>query len=461
MNRNREIAIAVLVALMSCAAVAQVIEPTPTEEPHGATETTVFAHPDTWWWVSGQFNTILQGHPSFPAEYSGPHSLEAKTERGKDSRVLTLFTGLRVFHWTEVLVDVESAGGHGISDALGLAGFTNLDVVRNPDLGPTPYLARAMLYQVIPLSRETDDAEAGPLSIFHELPKRRLEFRAGKFSIVDFFDLNTVLSDSHLGFMNWTVDNNGAYDYAADTRGYTYGALLDYERPGFGVTFAEALMPEVANGLNLSWDLQQSRAENVEVELKSPLLPGRDTHLRLLSYINHANMGDYRQAIDLVLSGVTPTPIIEDTRRPGTIKYGFGVNFEEEIVPSVRIGARGGWNEGQHESFVYTEVNNTFCTGTQILGKLWGRKLDQAGAAFVTNGISNAHRTYLALGGLGFLLGDGGLTYGRETIFEGYYTAHVWRGVFVAANLQHINNPGYNQVRGPVWVPGLRLHIEF
>src|SRR5690348_4918183 len=71
-----------------------------------------------------------------------------------------------------------------------------------------------------------------------------------------------------------------------------------------------------------------------------------------------------------------------------------------------------------------------------------------------------AHQKYLALGGRGFLLGDGGLHYGRETIVEGYYNLHLWRGVYLGADLQHINNPGYNRDRGPALVPGLRLHLD-
>ena len=90
-----------------------------------------------------------------------------------------------------------------------------------------------------------------------------------------------------------------------------------------------------------------------------------------------------------------------------------------------------------------------------------GTRNDRAGVVFVANGITAAHQQYLALGGLGFLLGDGGLTYGPEKIFEGFYTAHLWRGFYASFDLQHINNPGYNQVRGPVTVPGLRFHTGF
>ncbi len=106
-------------------------------------------------------------------------------------------------------------------------------------------------------------------------------------------------------------------------------------------------------------------------------------------------------------------------------------------------------------------MDETFLAGAFANGQRWSRKFDRAGIAFVSNGISRDHQEYLALGGDGFLLGDGALSYARETIEEGYYTAHVWRGIFAAFDLQHINNPGYNHVRGPVIVPGLRLHLEF
>src|SRR5579862_992386 len=320
---------------------------------------TIFPHPDsTRWWISGQFNSILQAHPTFHALYSGAHSLHAASET-HDSRVLTLYTGLEVAHWTEILFDGESTGGRGLSDAFGLAGFTDLDVVRNPELGPTPYLARLMIHQIIPLSHETAAQDRGPLDLFTQLPVRRLEFRFGKMTLPDFFDINPVGSDDHLQFMNWTDANNGAYDYAADTRGYTWAAMLEYDDRSFAVRFAEALMPTVANGITLDWDVARARAENVEVEFHPGLLAGRPSAVRLLSFVNHANMGDYAEAIALFREGKTPVPVIEDTRRRGTVKYGFGVNLEQDLTSRWRAFSRFGWNEGQHESFVYTEVDET------------------------------------------------------------------------------------------------------
>jgi high affinity Mn2+ porin len=215
---------------------------------------TMFPHNGGRYWVSGQANFIFQAHVRFPAQYSGSNSFRNQEEQAL-SRLLTLYTGVQIVRGTEFLFDVESAGGRGLSDALGLAGFTNVDVVRNPDLGSTPYISHVMLHETIPLSKVWTEQEPGPLSIAKSVPVRRVEFRIGKFSTADFFDTNIVGGDSHLQFANWTTDNNGAYDYAADTRGYTYGVTIEYQQPRIGVLFGEMLMPKVANGIDLDWNL--------------------------------------------------------------------------------------------------------------------------------------------------------------------------------------------------------------
>jgi len=421
----------------------------------------IFPHSSTSrFWVSGQVNVIFQAHPGFHAVYSGPNSLSPDYEKATSS-VLTLFTGFQATPSTDLLFDLESTSGRGISDAFGLAGFTNLDVVRNPTLGSTPYIARVMLHQTVALSSDRAESERTPFSLATSVPIRRLEFRIGKFGTADFFDVNSVGSDSHLQFMNWTVDNNGGYDYAADTRGYSWGALVEYHSRNWAARFGEMLMPKVANGIDLDWNLRRARAENFEVEFHSKRIVHQNGVLRLLSYVNHANMGDYRESILRFQQHIDPVPTIENTRQHGRIKYGFGLNGEQALSDSLRAFARLGWNEGLHESFAYTEVNSTAEFGADYAGTRWSRKYDRVGATFVTNGISKDHQNYLRLGGRGFLLGDGFLTYGRENIFESYYTAHLWRGVFASADLQYIVNPGYNKDRGPVVVPGLRMHVDF
>ena len=435
--------------------------PSDTQPPVPDPKATFFDHSSTSkWWFSGQANFVFQAHGDFYAQYSGTNSFTNPAEHAT-SRVLTFFSGYQFGPNTMAYLDVEEAGGSGLSTALGLAGFTNLDVVRNPSIGTAPYIARLMFQQIIPLSKEKMEVERTPLSLATQVPVRRLEIRFGKFGLSDFLDLNVGGADSHYQFLNWVIANNGAWDYAADTRGYTVGAILDYEDRTWGLRFAEALMPKVANGPDLDADVARARAENIELELRPKLFKSRDTTLRFLNYINHANMGDYEQAVQFYLDHVTPMPEVTSTRKQGTVKYGFGFNFQQEVSSDIWAFGRWGWNEGQHESFAYTEDNEGVELGVYIKGTRWHRSLDRAGAAFVSSGISKAHQAYLANGGLGFLLGDGGLTYGRETIEEMFYTTHIWRGVFFAFDLQHINNPGYNQVRGPVTVPGLRLHLEF
>ena len=421
---------------------------------------TMFPHPEnSWWLVQGQMNFIFQAHPDFPAKYSGPNSFHSQYEKAT-SRVMTLFLGAELNSSTEVLVDVEETGGRGLSDALGLAGFTNLDVVRNPSIGQAPYLARAMFHHVFALTADKVESERTPFTLFTEMPRRRLEVRFGKFGTADFFDLNSAGSDSHSQFMNWTVDNNGAYDYAADTRGYTFGAIADYEDRSWGLRFAELLMPKVANGIDLQWNLRRAHAENVEFELRKNFLPNRAGVMRILGYSNAANMGIYRVQNERYLAEQDPVPVITDHPLQKTGKYGFGFNFEQPLTKNVKAFGRLGWNNGKTESYAYTEVDQTVEVGAAVDGSQWKRKFDKAGAVFVSNGIARDHQFYLTHGGVGFLLGDGHLTYGRETIFESYYNLHLWKGLFTGIDLQHVNNPGYNRDRGPVVVPGLRLHVD-
>jgi len=425
---------------------------------------TVFPHSESGrYWISGQANVILQWHPTFPAKYTGPNSLTPGAQSAT-THILTLYTGYELTHTTEVFADAEYATGGGIGTALGLAGYTNLDSVRTVQgvaLAETPYLARLMLRQIIPLTDERIEVDRDALHLSTSLPARRFEFRIGKFDLVDFFDLNSYGTDSHLQFLNWTVDNNGAWDYAANTRGYTDGAILEYDDHWWTARFGETLMPKVANGINLDADIARARAENLELEARGDRFFRRRGAVRLLAYLNHANMGNYEETIRNFESNPSAPPDITSTRRQGRHKYGFGLNFEQDLTKQVGVFGRLGWSDGHNESFAYTEVDRTLELGSFAKGDAWNRRNDRAGVVFSMNGIVAAHAQYLALGGLGFLLGDGGLTYGQEKIFEGFYTAHLWRGFFCSFDYQHINNPGYNKVRGPVIAPAARLHVDF
>jgi hypothetical protein len=424
-------------------------------------------HGNDRYWISGQANIIFQGDLPFHSPYEGANSFHNAAEY-KTSLLGTLYTALRptrsIRYNTDLILDLESSGGRGLSQALGLAGFTNLDVVRNPTLSTVPYLARYQVHQVFGLTQETVSQEPGFFGVAPSVPVRRIEFRAGKMTLPDFFDVNGPGSDSHLQFMNWTVDNNGAWDYAADTRGYTVGGMAEYDDRAWSVRYGLFAMPVVANGIDMDWAFSRAHGQNGEFELRHSWVPQRKGTTRILFFANRAHMGDYREAVEAFLYGSDqslPAPNILLHEHFGALKYGFGYNTEQELTENLRVFGRFGWNEGQHESFVYTEVDQTVEAGADYAGNRWHRPADKIGLAVVSNAIKRDHQEYLKLGGLGFLLGDGKLNYGRETIVESYYNWHAWRGLFYAVDVQHINNPGYNRDHGPVWVGSVRAHVDF
>jgi high affinity Mn2+ porin len=448
---------------------AQTDAPAPAADSEDTNGPTMFPHWErSRFLIAGQANIIFQAHGPFHSPYEGTNSLLSRGEY-KTSLLGTLYLGAQLIKDPKFnldgIFDLESSGGRGDSEALGLAGFTNLDVVRNPTLGPVPYMARVQLHQTIGLSDKLVAVTPTPFSLATQAPERRLEFHVGKMSLPDYLDINSIGTDSHLQFMNWTVDNDGAWDYAADTRGYTYGIVSEYDDKAWSARYALALMPTIANGIDLDWDLRRASGQNWEFELRKSLLGGllsadRKGVIRVLSYVNHAHMGLYRDANRAALEDGTKPNIIS-VEKFGAVKYGFELNAEQELTDNLRVFTRLGWNEGQHESFAYTEVDQTLEFGGDYSGRAWARPNDKIGLTFVSNAIKRDHQEYLKLGGLGFLLGDGKLNYAREDIVESYYNVHAWRGVYYALDLQYINHPGYNQDRGPVLFESVRMHVDF
>ena len=417
----------------------------------------MFPHPDdSRWWLSGQVNLIWQTHGRFTSPYQGDNSLRPDPEQAL-SRLWTIYTGVKLPGHTELLFDIESAGGRGLSDALGLAGFTNLDVVRNPTLGSAPYIARAMVHVTVPLGQEMVDATPTPFSLAARVPARRIEIRAGKLGMADFFDVNAVGSDSHLQFTNWTVDNNGAYDYAADTRGYTYAAIVEYDTPTWSLRFGEALMPTVANGIDMDWNIAQARAENLELELH----PAGGLAVRLLGYANHANMGSYDEAI----ARLPRRPRSEARRRrvSSTRSGEDGPRREHRIhVPQARARVRARRLERRAQRVV--------CVHRSEQQRAGRRRSERRVVESIAGSARRRRRIKRSVGTAPRVPGVGrpgvsawrrGAAYGREEILETYYTAHLWRGLSASGGLQFIDHPGYNRDRGPVLVEMLRVHVDF
>ena len=452
-----------LILLLLCGnALAQKDAPEPTinssDDGDDEAVTTMFEHPDdSRYWISGSLNAIAQGHESFHSPYSGANSLLSKPEFAA-SGVMTLYTGYKLTNHLQSLATVEEAVGHAVSDGVGLGGFTNPDNIHDPELGQAPYLARAMMRYSIPLGGGMVESERTPIDLTTKTSARRLEMIAGKFALTDFLDQNDVSSDSNLQFMNLTINQNGAWDYAGNSRGYTDGAVIQLIMPRWTLRFGEALMPKAAKSQFLEANLSQARSDNVELELHPVLDEKFMSVIRLFGFDNHASMGSFRDAI-LASQGTGVAPVIT-AHRVAASKYGFGVNIQQDLG-EVRLFSRGGWNDGRYETLGFTEVDRTGSFGGDVSGSMWERELDRVGVAFVINGLSGDHRQYLALGGVGTWIGDGRLNYATEKIFESYYTLHCWRGIFLTADVQHITNPAYNRDRGPVLMPGFRLHVDF
>ena len=216
-------------------------------------------------------------------------------------------------------------------------------------------------------------------------------------------------------------------------------------------------MPRVANGLRLDRRLFRNRGDVFEAEYR-PIIGKHPGAIRLLAYQNRADAGTYTDAIRLATNGAAPDVTL--TRRNGTLKYGFGLSLDQEITGDLGVFARLGWNDGKTESFAFTAIDRLATGGVSVSGRRWHRPNDTAASEITFSGISGVHALYLARGGYDFSIGDGRLQYAPETIWETYYNARLFPGFYASFDLERAANPAYNQDRGPVWMPSIRLHVE-
>jgi high affinity Mn2+ porin len=323
---------------------------------------------------------------------------------------------------------------------------------------PKPYVARLYVSHDFALGNEMESVESDENQLAGQRPVNRYTVTAGRFTLTDFFDNNRYSHDPRSQFIGWAVMFNGAWDYPADVRGYTWGWVHEIHTRNWSFRYGSAAMSKVANGLRFDRRILRNRGDVFEVERRYAIRehPGA---IRILNYENHANAGSYAEALrNAELSGGTPSVV--STRHNGTLKYGFGLNLEQEVAKDVGVFARLGWNDGKTESFEFTAIDRLAGGGVSISGRRWGRPFDTLATELTTSGLSGVHALYLARGGYDFLIGDGRLRYAPEYISETYYSARLLPGIFATLDLQHVSNPAYNQDRGPVWIPSIRLHVE-
>ena len=366
----------------------------------------------------------------------------------------TLFLGLKAWDDGFLYADPEVPAGSGFSHVTGLADFSNGEISKVGSQSPTYNQARLYFQQVLGLGGEREKIDDDQNQVATQQDVSRLTLTAGKFSLNDFFDNNAYAHDARTQFINLALVDDLAWDYAADTHGYTLGAMAELNQKAWAFRVCEALVSTAANGPDYDWNIPQARADNAEFEWRygDGATAGK---LRFLAYVNHAHMGSYQEALDL--SPVNPDVIQTRAYRD---KYGFELNWEQALDANLGLFARMGWNNGTTESWELTAVDQTASLGLCSKGGAWGRPDDQAGLGLVINGLSSVHQAYLAAGGYDFIIGDGALNYGPEEVAELYYLFKPSRNFGLTLDIQGVKHPAYNRDRGPVGIASGRVHFE-
>lgn len=407
--------------------------------------------------VHGQFTNVTQFHPRFRSPYRGPNSLDPGN-RGNETVDLTLFLGMRPWAGGELFVNPEVDQGFGLSNTFGVAGFTSGEAYKVGASDPYIRLHRAFLRQTIGLGGEEQKVESDANQLSGARMADNLVLTIGKFSVTDIFDNNTFAHDPKADFLNWSLIDSGAFDYAADAWAYTYGASVEWTQSWWTLRGGVFDLSRAPNSKRLQRDFEQfSLMTEAESRYELYDQPGK---LKLLVYMNRGRMANYLDAIRAaaIAGGV---PDVTTVRRYAT-RPGLALNLEQQLTDGLGLFARASIDDGRREAFEFTEINRSIAAGLSLKGDRWARPDDTIGLAGVVNGLSNPAVAYFRDGGLGILIGDGRLDhYGLEKIVETYYSARVVEGVTVSADYQYITNPAYNADRGPVSVLAFRFHVEY
>jgi high affinity Mn2+ porin len=411
------------------------------------------ASPEQRWNFHVQNTDIVEGDPSFPAQYSGPHSLNP-TGEVRETVSADIMAGARLWSGAEFHVDGMFWQGFGLSNAFGLAGINNGEAFRVGEKVGNVNFTRVFMRQTFGLGGEQEDVADDPLHLAGKVDISRVTITLGRMSAKDIFDANAYANDPRTQFMNWTLLANGAWDYPADSLGYVTGEVIELNQKTWALRYGLFQVPRVLNGVALDPDYLEAWQMVTEGERRFSIYdhPGV---IRCLAFLSHTHQGSFQEAID---SPFRPAVASEAGYR---YKYGFGLNAEQEVIKDVGVFARASWNDGKTEEWQFTDADRSVSAGLSVKGSFWKRPGDVFAVAGVINGLSAVHAKYLAAGGLGIDTGDGALTYGTERILETYYDAEIYKGIHLAFDYQFVCNPAYNQDRGPVHVFSGRLHFDF
>lgn len=403
-----------------------------------------------------QATNVTQHHANFNSPYGGANSLVANG-RTEETTDVTLYAGARLWRGAELWINPETDQGFGLSNTVGVAGFPSGEAYKIGANTPYLRLPRAFVRQVIPLGGDSSKVDATANQLGASRATNNVTLTVGKFSVTDIFDSNTYAHDPRADFLNWSIIDAGAFDYAADAWGFTYGAAAEWTHNMRTVRAGIFQLSSIPNGKITGVDFSQYMLVT-ELEQRYQWR-GHAGKVKLLGFVNRGRMGAYRDAVQLGQeTGEAPDTGL--VRRFGS-RAGASVNLEQELSSDLGLFGRASINNGNKEAYEFSEINRSISAGVSLKGDRWGRHDDTIGIAGVVNGLSGEARAYFAAGGIGILIGDGQLTYGAEKTIETYYSMHIDPHVTLAANYQRINNPAYNHDRGPVSIFGLRAHAEF
>ena len=410
------------------------------------------------WNAKFQSTYVWQGKRPFSAAYSGRNSLTVDNEDSY-SFTATAALGFRPWKGGELYLDPEAAQGVPLSGLTGLGGFTNGEIARTA--GPTLKLYRARLFlrQTWGMGGGQDSVASDANQLAGTVDQRRWVLTAGNLSVIDIFDDNAYSHDPRTQFLNWSLFTHGAYDFAADARGYSWGVALEWYHDAWAVRAGRFIQPRQPNQQQLDRDIFQHYGDQIEFEHAHAIgdQPGK---LRVLLFRNRAKMSRFQDALDLAAQ-TGGTPDINAVRTGEQSQHGYGLNVEQAVSSDIGLFARASWADGRTETYAFTEIDRSLSGGVLIKGSAWKRGQDNVGIAVACNGLSQVRRNYLAAGGFGFFIGDGRLNYRPEAILEVFYNARLAKAAWVTLDWQHILNPAYNADRGPADVASVRLHTEF
>jgi high affinity Mn2+ porin len=418
------------------------------------------AAPETWA-IHGQSTFLLQYHPGFGTSVPmGPQSLDSG-RRGNETFDATLYLGFRPWAGAEIWFNPETDQGFGLQNTLGIAGFTSGEAYKVGQRDPYYRMARGFFRQTINLGggTETVDPDLNVLGGSHD--RNRVVVTVGKYSVTDIFDANQYAHDPRMDFMNWSLIDSGAYDYAADSWGFTYGAAVEWYQDRWTLRAGLFDLSATPNSEHLTLRPGQQFEAVFEAEERHTLL-GQPGKVKLLLYMNRALMVRLNTFTRIVNTTGT-TPVLASLRHMAT-RPGVALNLEQSLTADLAAFARLSTSDGRYETFDFTDIDQSVAVGMSMKGTTWGRQDDVVAAGFVVNSASADRVAFFRAGGLGVLVGDGGgqpARYGPEEIFETYYDVAVTKWLNVTADYQLVNHPAYNVGRGPVHVFGFRLHAQY